>query len=46
VLFNPRIGYLTKGLGYVGMCDTKLCIISKVSGNVPKRLNLVGLSGT
>jgi hypothetical protein len=28
------------------VCDTKLSIISKISGNVHKRLNLVGLSGT
>jgi hypothetical protein len=30
----------------VGVCDTKLSSISKVSGNVYKRLNLVDLSGT
>jgi hypothetical protein len=46
VLLNPRIGYLTKGLRYMGVCDTKLRIISKISGNVPKGLNLENLSGT
>jgi hypothetical protein len=30
----------------VGECDTKLSIISKVSGNVHNRLNFMDLSGT
>jgi hypothetical protein len=33
-------------LRYMGVCDTKLSIISKVSGNIHKRLNLMDLSGT
>jgi hypothetical protein len=28
------------------VCDTKLSIISKVSGNVHRRLNLMELNGT
>jgi hypothetical protein len=34
------------GLRYMGVCDTKLSIISKVIVNVQKRLNLMDLSGT
>jgi hypothetical protein len=33
-------------VGYYSVCDAKLSIISKVSGNVHKRLNLMDLSGT
>jgi hypothetical protein len=30
----------------MGVCNTKLSVISKVSGNAHKRLNLMDLSGT
>jgi hypothetical protein len=46
VLLNPRVGYLTMGLGYIGVCEAKLSITSKVIGNVHKRLKLMDLSGT
>jgi hypothetical protein len=34
------------GLGYMGVCEAKLRITSKVMGNVHKRLSLMNLSGT
>jgi hypothetical protein len=34
------------GLGYMGVCKAKLSIISRVIGNVHKRLNLMDMSGT
>jgi hypothetical protein len=34
------------GLRYMGVCEAKLSITSKVIGNVHKRLNLMDLSGT
>jgi hypothetical protein len=34
------------GLVYMGVCKAKLSIISRVIGNVHKRLGLMNLSGT
>jgi hypothetical protein len=34
------------GLGYMGECEAKLSITSKVIGNVHKSLSLMNLSGT
>jgi hypothetical protein len=34
------------GLRYMGVCEAKLSITSKVIGNVNKRLKLMDLSGT
>jgi hypothetical protein len=34
------------GLGYIGECEAKLSITSKVFGNVHKGLSLMNLSGT
>jgi hypothetical protein len=45
VLLNPRVGYLTMGLGYMGESEAKLSITSKVIGNVHKSLSLMNLSG-
>jgi hypothetical protein len=45
-VLNPRIGYLTLGLGYMGECEAKMSITSKVIGNAHKGLSLINLSGT
>jgi hypothetical protein len=34
------------GLGYMGVCEAKLSIISKVIRNVHKELELMDLNGT
>jgi hypothetical protein len=45
-VLNPRVGYLTLGLGHMGKCETKLSISSKAIENVHKRQSLMNLSGT
>jgi hypothetical protein len=45
-VINPRVGYLTLGLGHEGSSEPKMRKTSKVIRNVHKLLNLMNFSGT
>jgi hypothetical protein len=45
-ILNPRVGYLTLGLGHMGKSEAKMSNTSKVIGNIHKKSSLMDLSGT